>query len=72
MTKISKSVLTETSPHHFETEASTAGFGVGQWPQQISVENLGNGQPLTRVSLNLEYATYDQNCGCIRITIYND
>lgn len=67
---------TETAPHFFVTEASTAGFGVGEWPEQVPTD-MGNKLPLLRKARHthdgeLLYCLYVQTNGCIQVQVWND
>lgn len=73
---ITYSNVTEAKVHEFYTEASTIGLRPGEWPSKLETE-LGNKMPFHRVRPNfrdgeLQSVRYDQVCGCIQLTVYND
>lgn len=61
----------------YSAEASELGLPVGEWPQEIVVPGLGNGQPFR--PMKVLYAgdefgglVYRQVFGCLNLTVFND
>jgi hypothetical protein len=74
-------IVSENGPHQFSTYASDLmsvfdGFGPGNWPGELQT-TLGNGRPF-RVTMNrvldgdLVFVKYQQDEGCLTLTVYND
>jgi len=70
--EISRHILSETDLHTFSTEASTAGWKPGFFPEQVVVKGLGNGQPFVQATVTQQQVVYLQQFGCIRIVVFND
>lgn len=66
-----------STPHLFVAEASELGFLPGIWPERLRTK-LGNGMPFIRRSKkvdadgDIEWVTYDQANGCVRLRVFND
>ena len=72
ITLLQEEHVTETSPHTFVTEASDLGWRPGQnIPMELET-NLGNGQPLILMSADGNRAKYEQQFGCVSLTVFND
>lgn len=79
MAHIDRKQAHEIKPHVFGIDHSDLRdqLPVGVWPFTIST-NLGNGQSLVRTSKavdeegDIQWVTYEQSNGCIRVRIYND
>lgn len=62
----------------YSAEASELGLRPGQWPREVRVPGLGNGQPFYArreiVADSGEFGglVYMQSMGCLSITIFND
>jgi hypothetical protein len=62
--------VTETSIHHFRTNASDLGWPPGFWPKVVPT-TLGNQQPLVRDRITPHSMTYFQTAGCIQVEVFN-
>ncbi len=69
---IETSQLTEYRPHLHTAEASMLGLKPGQWPSQINVASLGNGQGFFPVQSDESGVRYKQEFGCVQLQIFND
>ncbi len=61
----------EHSQFNFCAEASSLGWAPGFFPEIVETD-LGNGRMLFRKSLDSGSAVYEQNVGCIKLTVFND
>ena len=58
--------------HRFDAEASSLGLPPGRVPSSIEVDQLGNGRPFLLAKMDEEAFVFEQEFGCVTITIYND
>ena len=56
----------------FTAEASSLGWKPGSWPQNLAVQDLGNGESFYAIKQDSDGIRYHQNLGCIDIMIFND
>jgi len=77
MTVATLNNCTETRPHHYVAEASDMGLPPGEWPTAI-ITYLGNRQPFVferaehDAEGELRAVHYNQQLGCVTLTVYND
>jgi len=76
--KITSSQVTKTDVHGFAADASELGLAPGEWPTSLPTD-LGNGlnfirsRPLFRRTLEeAQGVIYQQDGGCISLTVFND
>ena len=68
---IARAQVTSNGLHRYVAEASDLGWPPGYFPKRLKTD-LGNGQDLTLKSLTSEKAFYEQDMGCIGVTVFND
>lgn len=59
------------SQFNYVAKASSLGWAPGFFPEVLET-SLGNGRMLHRTSLDSGGAAYEQNVGCIKVTVLND
>lgn len=68
---LDRKMVSETSPSVYGTDAAELGFAPGSWPEVMET-NLGNKLPLYITKLNSAGATYEQDCGSVKVIVWND
>lgn len=69
---IQRQDVTEVSVHEFATEASTMGFPPGASYPRVLKTDLGNKLNFLLTKVSFGNAHYQQELGCLRLTIFND
>lgn len=63
--------VVEVAPNDFVAVAADFGWRPSNFPDQIHT-TLGNGRDLIAVKSDEAFTRYEQICGCITLTIFND